>query len=84
MHTPYGCGTWPALWLASLSDWPRSGEIDVMEATNKGDKGNLVSLHTTKGCQMVRKRQMTGTAGQTDCYNGTVSCAFPQFILCLL
>lgn len=72
-HTPYGCGTWPALWLASLVDWPRFGEVDVMEATNGGDDGNLFSLHTTRGCEMKRRREMTGIARGTDCYNGTVS-----------
>jgi beta-glucanase (GH16 family) len=32
---PYGKGTWPAFWfmpMGSLGPWPRSGEIDMMEA----------------------------------------------------
>jgi hypothetical protein len=76
LHTPYGCGTWPALWLSDpRSDvWPANGEIDVFEATNLGDSGNQASLHTTKGCDMGSvKRKMTGAAGQGDCYNGTNS-----------
>ncbi|KAL8383069.1 hypothetical protein RB595_006703 [Gaeumannomyces hyphopodioides] len=72
-HTPHGCGTWPALWMSSPHNWPLDGEIDVMEATNKGDDGNLFSLHTTRGCEMNRRRDMTGVAKQTDCYNGTNS-----------
>ncbi|KAL8348728.1 hypothetical protein RB601_002297 [Gaeumannomyces tritici] len=72
-HAPHGCGTWPALWMASPHNWPLEGEIDVMEATNKGDDGNLFSLHTTKGCEMKRRREMTGVAKQADCYNGTNS-----------
>lgn len=34
LHSPYGCSTWPALWLADPYNWPMNGEIDVMEATN--------------------------------------------------
>ncbi|KAH8908425.1 glycoside hydrolase family 16 protein [Coniochaeta sp. PMI_546] len=75
-HTPYGCGTWPALWLSDPDPavWPAHGEIDVFEATNQGDRGNTVSLHTTQDCDMSDvKRLMTGEAGQGDCYNGTNS-----------
>ncbi|KAB5575496.1 concanavalin A-like lectin/glucanase domain-containing protein [Coniochaeta sp. 2T2.1] len=76
LHSPYGCGTWPALWLSDPdpSTWPANGEIDVFEAINAGDRGNTVSLHTTKDCDMSDvKRLMTGKAGQGDCYNGTNS-----------
>lgn len=35
---PYGTGTWPAFWMLPMQDtygsWPRSGEIDIMEAAN--------------------------------------------------
>ncbi|PYI02511.1 hypothetical protein BO78DRAFT_453601 [Aspergillus sclerotiicarbonarius CBS 121057] len=52
-HTPHGCGLWPALWLSDASEnWPDNGEIDVLEATNRGDAGNVVSLHTGRGCFM--------------------------------
>ena len=27
LHTPYGCGTWPAVWLTDPSNWPMNGEI---------------------------------------------------------
>jgi len=76
VHTPFGCGTWPALWLSDPDPnvWPANGEIDVFEATNQGDSGNTASLHTAKGCDMTGvRRLMTGTAGQGDCYNGTNS-----------
>jgi hypothetical protein len=75
-HTPFGCGTWPALWLSDPNPavWPANGEIDVFEATNQGDRGNTASLHTTAGCDMSSvRREMTGTAGQGDCYNATNS-----------
>lgn len=25
LHSPYGCSTWPALWLADPSNWPENG-----------------------------------------------------------
>ena len=27
LHTPYGCGTWPSVWLADPANWPNHGEI---------------------------------------------------------
>ncbi|KAJ9139421.1 Concanavalin A-like lectin/glucanase domain-containing protein [Pleurostoma richardsiae] len=73
-HTPYGCGTWPALWLSDPDNWPTNGEIDVMEATNYADDGNQVTLHTTGGCSMSgHKRKMTGESLQGDCHNTTNS-----------
>ncbi|KAI1824761.1 concanavalin A-like lectin/glucanase domain-containing protein [Xylaria intraflava] len=71
-HTPYGCGTWPALWLADESNWPNNGEIDVMEAVNQAASGNQMTLHTTDGCSVSGvKRKMTGASLTGNCYNGT-------------
>ncbi len=71
-HTPYGCGTWPALWLTDQSNWPDHGEIDVMEAVNQATDGNQMTLHTTKGCSVGGvKRKMTGSSLNGNCYNGT-------------
>ncbi|KAK7733027.1 hypothetical protein SLS53_008356 [Cytospora paraplurivora] len=67
-HTPYGCGTWPALWLTDPNNWPAHGEIDVMEAVNNGTSGNQMTLHTASGCKMNHKRKQTGTALYKNCY----------------
>ncbi|KAF2192943.1 glycoside hydrolase family 16 protein, partial [Zopfia rhizophila CBS 207.26] len=73
IHTPYGCATWPALWLTDPANWPENGEIDVVEAVNEGETGNHITLHTSKGCRIGknRKRKQTGTALSYNCYNGT-------------
>ncbi|KAG8158863.1 hypothetical protein KVR01_011306 [Diaporthe batatas] len=68
MHTPHGCGTWPALWLADPANWPDNGEMDVMEATNLGDEGNAMTLHTSSGCGMGgHRRKMTGESVHGSC-----------------
>ncbi|KAK7534089.1 glycoside hydrolase family 16 protein [Phyllosticta citribraziliensis] len=71
-HTPYGCGTWPAVWLSDPANWPYNGEIDVVEAVNSVPHGQVqMTLHTTKNCDMNRKRKMSGTNIKSNCYNGT-------------
>lgn len=71
MHSPYGCGTWPALWLSDASNWPENGEIDIVEASNAASTGNQVTLHTTDGCSMDVKRKQEGSTLESDCYNAT-------------
>jgi hypothetical protein len=72
-HTPYGCATWPALWLSDQSNWPNNGEIDVVESVNQGTTGNQATLHTSAGCEMDVKRIETGNVLSTDCLNSTNS-----------
>lgn len=73
IHTPYGCGTWPALWLTDGYNWPNNGEIDVLETTNGGSHGNEVTLHTIEGCNMNVKRKQTGSPVYKTCDNSTNS-----------
>ncbi|KAI4738802.1 hypothetical protein E4T50_10733 [Aureobasidium sp. EXF-12298] len=71
IHAPYGCGTWPAVWLSDPNNWPEHGEIDVIETVEQGNKGNQMTLHTSKGCTMKTKRKETGTVSGTNCWNST-------------
>lgn len=70
VHFPYGCASWPAVWLTDPSDWPNHGEIDVIEAVNNATY-NTATLHTTNNCKMNVKQKQTGTTLTTNCYNGT-------------
>ncbi|KAK5993586.1 putative glycosidase C21B10.07 [Cladobotryum mycophilum] len=77
LHTPFGCGAWPALWLTDRFHWPEHGEIDIMEATNQASDGNQMTLHTTGGCAMDVKRKQTDKGLQDDCNhekNGNAGC----------
>ncbi|RAH69992.1 glycoside hydrolase family 16 protein [Aspergillus aculeatinus CBS 121060] len=69
VHTPYGCATWPALWLTDPNNWPEHGEIDVLESNNRGTHGNAMTLHTTSGCKMNVKRKETGSPTYINCLN---------------
>jgi hypothetical protein len=71
IHTPHGCGTWPALWMTDGANWPANGEIDILEATNEASHGNEITLHTTPGCKMNVKRKETGYAAYDTCDNST-------------
>ncbi|EPX72227.1 glycosyl hydrolase family 16 [Schizosaccharomyces octosporus yFS286] len=67
LHAPTGCGTWPAFWTVG-DNWPKNGEIDIMENVNLARKGQ-VTLHTDDGCDMTGVKQvMTGSLLQSNCY----------------
>jgi beta-glucanase (GH16 family) len=47
---PAGRGTWPAIWMLPTDwvygDWPKSGEIDIMEHVGYDPNNVLFSVHT--------------------------------------
>lgn len=47
---PSGRGTWPAIWMLptdwTYGDWPKSGEIDIMEHVGYDPNNVLSSVHT--------------------------------------
>lgn len=58
-HMPQGCATWPAAWETLESDWPDSGEIDIVEGVNDVSP-NHVTLHSSPNCTMPTGLKMTG------------------------
>lgn len=66
-HMPQGCGTWPAAWETLESNWPQSGEVDIVEGVNDVEP-NQSTLHTTPGCTMP----VSGT-GQTGSVQSRLS-----------
>ncbi|KAJ7648634.1 glycoside hydrolase family 16 protein [Mycena polygramma] len=75
-HMPQGCGTWPAIWETNESNWPKGGEVDIVEGVN--DQGtDQVTLHTSPGCTMPQSRTQTGTSLLLNCdtqVNGNSGC----------
>lgn len=49
-NLPSGRGTWPAIWMLptdwAYGDWPKSGEIDIMEHVGYDPNNVLMSVHT--------------------------------------
>jgi len=65
-HMPYGCGTWPAVWLVG-PNWPNGGEVDIIEGVNL-NQNNQMTLHTSSGCSMSGASiSQSGTSLQTNC-----------------
>ncbi|KAK6220514.1 mixed-linked glucanase [Colletotrichum tabaci] len=68
---PSVCGLWPAFWMYG-PDWPRNGEIDIIEGANQVTK-NIISGHTqvyrsvTPGCRIPDTPQAAGQPLLRDC-----------------
>ncbi|MCJ1255374.1 hypothetical protein MMC24_003190, partial [Lignoscripta atroalba] len=60
-HMPGGiCGTWPAFWMVG-PNWPKSGEIDIIEGVNS-QSTNSMTLHTGPGCSIANNGGFSGSS----------------------
>ncbi|GAA5928795.1 glycoside hydrolase family 16 protein [Sporobolomyces koalae] len=56
---PFGCATWPA-WWTNGPDWPKGGEIDIIEGVNNQPE-NSITLHTAdSNCKQDLSVDITG------------------------
>jgi beta-glucanase (GH16 family) len=74
---PTGIGTWPAIWMLPVKDkygdWPKSGEIDIMEHVGFDPDIVHTSLHTysynhRKGTQITRAELLEGATKDYHTY----------------
>ncbi|ORY17445.1 hypothetical protein BCR34DRAFT_38423 [Clohesyomyces aquaticus] len=65
-HMPGGiCGTWPAFWSLGSGEWPKHGEIDIIEGVNRNTQNKQV-LHTDTQCK-VNGLGQSAPQGLYDC-----------------
>ncbi len=74
---PSGRGTWPAIWMLptdwEYGDWPRSGEIDIMEHVGYDPERVHISTHTEsynhiKNTQKTAIKTVTGAMSEFHDY----------------
>ena len=46
---PCGQGTWPAIWMLGLGEWPAAGELDILEHVGSEPARVFSTVHTTSG-----------------------------------
>ena len=79
---PYGQGTWPAFWMLSTDEvygnWPKSGEIDIMEAVNLKEINTAGEVENSTVGQLYygtgsadQDGQFTNSGTQYDNIDGT-------------
>lgn len=65
-HVPTGCGTWPAFWMANEASWPKYGEIDIIESTNR-ETVVSTTLHTCGAASAKSAKTKKQCSGATNC-----------------
>lgn len=68
-HMPANtCGKWSAFWTTNEQEWPRWGEIDIIENIHENNN-TLEALHTTPGCSVAGNQISTQMTGKQTTYN---------------
>ncbi|TGO50203.1 hypothetical protein BOTNAR_0402g00010 [Botryotinia narcissicola] len=68
-HMPASiCGTWPAFWTVNTTNYPRYGEIDILENINEKTV-SLQTLHTEEGCYFSGNHYSTQLKDNVTTYN---------------
>ena len=68
-HMPASiCGTWPAFWTVNTTNYPRYGEIDILENINEKTV-SLQTLHTEEGCYISGNQYSTQLKDNVTTYN---------------
>ncbi|TEY61119.1 hypothetical protein BOTCAL_0174g00010 [Botryotinia calthae] len=68
-HMPASiCGTWPAFWTVNTINYPRYGEIDILENVNEKTV-SLQTLHTEEGCYISGNQYSTQLKDNVTTYN---------------
>lgn len=68
-HMPANtCGKWSAFWTTNEQEWPRWGEIDIIENIHENNN-TLEALHTTPGCSVSGNQISTQMTGKQTTYN---------------
>jgi len=68
-HMPAGCGVWPAFWMTDESNWPKNGEIDIVEGINRQPMVKT-ALHTSDQCSMYAHVPDWSWTGKWDTATG--------------
>ncbi|KAI1003614.1 hypothetical protein K3495_g4594 [Podosphaera aphanis] len=78
-HMPSNtCGSWPAFWTTNDQDWPRWGEIDILENIHESPH-SLEALHTVAGCSVTGNKLNNQMLGNQYTYNCDGSATTNQF-----
>lgn len=68
-HMPASiCGTWPAFWTVNSTNYPKYGEIDILENINEKTV-SLQTLYTNEGCYISGNQYSTQLRDNITTYN---------------